>query len=55
MAEVWEWVVQGNYGESHGWEAVNTESTKEDGERSLLEYDEAEPQYPHRLIKRRSN
>ncbi|MEU6362182.1 hypothetical protein [Streptomyces albidoflavus] len=42
-----EYVVQGNYGS--GWEDVNTETTKEDGYRSLEEYRENEPQYSHRL------
>ncbi len=45
-----EWVVQGNYGQ--GWEDVNTETTREDGERSLKEYRESEPQYLHRLRER---
>ena len=45
-----EWVVQGNYGQ--GWEDVNTETTREDGERSLKEYRESEPQYSHRLRER---
>jgi hypothetical protein len=45
-----EWVIQGNYGE--GWEDVNTETTREDAERSLKEYRENEPQYSHRMRER---
>ncbi|MEV7675032.1 hypothetical protein [Streptomyces sp. NPDC088752] len=42
-----EYVIQGNYG--HGWEDVNTETTEEDGNRSLREYRKGEPQFSHRL------
>lgn len=44
-------IVQGNYG--GGWEDVNAEETRRDGLRSIREYRENEPQYPHRLIQRR--
>ena len=46
-----EYVVQGNYGS--GWEDVNANETLHDGKRSVKEYRENEPQYSHRLIKRR--
>lgn len=47
----YEFVIQGNYGQ--GWEDVNTETTYLDGIRSLKEYRENEPQYPHRRIVRK--
>lgn len=45
------WVVQGSYG--CGWEDVNTEENWKEARRSIREYRENEPQYPHRVIRRR--
>lgn len=44
-------VVQGNYGSR--WEDVTEEEDYANLKRSLKEYDENEPQYPHRIIVRR--
>ena len=46
-----EWHVQGDYG--MGWETVSIATTAAEGRRDLKDYRENEPQYPHRLIKRR--
>lgn len=46
------YIIQGHYGD-YGWEDVNTEETLKDARRSLREYNENEPQYPHRRIRRR--
>jgi hypothetical protein len=43
--------IQGNYGQ--GWEAVCAESTRKEARARLKEYNENEPQYPHRIVKRR--
>ena len=48
---VYLWVVQGHYGQ--GWEDENAEEDSKNGRRSLREYRENMPQYPHRLIQRR--
>lgn len=45
------YVIQGNYGGR--WEDVSTEETKEDARRCLEDYRVNEPQYLHRLIRRR--
>lgn len=45
------WEVEQHYGQ--GWEVVNTETTRQDGRRSLKEYLENMGQYPTRLVKRR--
>lgn len=48
-----EYHVQGNYGGVAGWETVSIEETYAEGKQMLKDYNENEPQYPHRLIKRR--
>jgi hypothetical protein len=48
-----EYIVQGNYNCGYGWEDVTAESTRKEAKERLKEYRENEPQYPHRLIKRR--
>ena len=44
-------VIQGNYGQ--GWEDVTEEDKYFEGVQRLKEYNENEPQYPHRKIVRR--
>lgn len=44
------WVVSGNYGE--GWERLCVEDSKKEAEERLKEYDENEPEYPHRIMPR---
>jgi hypothetical protein len=46
-----EYIVQGNYGQ--GWEDLTSETTRKESKERLKEYRENEPQYSHRLIKRR--
>lgn len=46
-----EWNVQGSYG--CGWEDVTAEDSYREARARLREYRENQPQYPHRLIKRR--
>ncbi len=47
------WVVQGNYGYGHGWEDLTAEETYREARQRLREYNENEPQSPHRLKLRR--
>ena len=44
-------VIQGNYGQ--GWEDVTEEEIFLEARQRLKEYNENEPQYPHRRIRRR--
>ena len=46
-----EWHTQGNYG--CGWETVTIDDNKQDAMQMLRDYNENEPEYPHRLIKKR--
>lgn len=46
------YIIQGNYGESYGWEDLTEEDDKKEAYAQLREYEENEP-YPHRIIKRR--
>ena len=46
-----EYEIQGNYGQ--GWEMVCAGETHKDARARLKEYRENEPQYPHRIIKKR--
>ena len=46
-----EWHTQGNYG--CGWETVTIDDNYADAKQMLKDYNENEPQYPHRLIKKR--
>lgn len=45
-----DYVIQGNYG--YGWEDVTIESTREDADQMLGDYDHNEPQFPHRVVVR---
>ena len=46
-----EWHTQGNYG--CGWETVTIDETYAEARQMLRDYNENEPQYPHRIIKKR--
>jgi hypothetical protein len=46
-----EYEIQGNYGQ--GWEMVTTEDDPLEARQRLKEYNENEPQYPHRIAKKR--
>ena len=46
-----QWHTQGNYG--CGWETVTIDDNKQDAMQMLRDYNENEPQYPHRVIKKR--
>lgn len=48
-----EYVIIGNYGYGDGWEDLTSEDNRTDAKQRLKEYRENEPQYDHRLIKRR--
>jgi hypothetical protein len=48
-----EYIVQGNYNYDNEWEDLTAESTRKEAKKRLKEYRENEPQYSHRLIKRR--
>ncbi len=45
------WEIQGNYG--CGWEYICEEESRADAKAQLRCYDKNEPQYPHRIKKRR--
>lgn len=45
--------VQGYYGNQYGWECVTAEDTYKAAKVQLKCYDDNEPQYPHRIVKRR--
>jgi len=47
------WIVQGKYPGVHGWEDLSSEETRKDARARLKEYLENEPEYQHRLIRRR--
>jgi len=46
-----EWHTQGDYG--YGWETVTVDVTYAEARQMLKDYRENEPQYPHRIIKKR--
>lgn len=46
-----EYHTQGNYG--CGWETVTIDETYAEARKMLRDYNENEPQYPHRVIKKR--
>lgn len=46
-----EYIIQGNYGA--GYEDVTAEDTRQEARERLKEYRQNEPQYAHRMIKRR--
>lgn len=43
--------IMGNYGQ--GWEEVTAETTRQAAREQLKCYDENEPQYPHKILKKR--
>lgn len=45
-----EYEIRGNYGYGEGFECVNTETTKEDAQRSLKEYRDNEPGVPFKIV-----
>jgi len=46
-----EYEIQGNYGQ--GWECVTTEETRQEAKSQLKCYNANEPQYAHRIVKKR--
>jgi len=46
-----EWHTQGEYG--CGWETVTIDDNKADAMQMLRDYELNEPEYPHRVIKKR--
>jgi hypothetical protein len=46
-----EFEVQGKYG--FGWECVTSEETKAEALKRLKEYNENEPIYPHRVVRKK--
>ena len=46
-----EYHTQGNYG--CGWETVTIDDNYRDAKQMYMDYEENEPQYPHRVIKKR--
>jgi hypothetical protein len=46
-----EYEVQGYY--AHGWECVTAEDDRKEARARLREYNENEPQYAHRIVKKR--
>ena len=47
------WVIQSNYGYGHGWEDTTEEETRAEAVAQVKCYRENQPEYPHRIIKRR--
>jgi hypothetical protein len=50
--ETW-WEVQGNYGYGDGWEMLTTHDTRREALESLKEYEDNEPQFVHRVSRKR--
>lgn len=48
-----EWIIQGNYGYGDGWEDLSAYDSPYAAEEDLRLYRENEPEYAHRLIRRR--
>lgn len=46
------YVVQGRYTRRHGWEDLVVEDNRNDARLRLKEYNDNEPQYPHRIVRR---
>jgi hypothetical protein len=46
-------IIQGLYGAGYGWEDVTAEESSKEARARLREYRENEPEYPHRMIRRR--
>jgi hypothetical protein len=51
MEHTHEYIVQGAYG--YGWEDVTAEDERKEALARLREYRENEPQYPHRIVRRK--
>lgn len=50
---VYLFVVQGNYGYGDGWEDLCASEVRKEAREDLKAYRVNEPQYPHRMIRRR--
>ncbi len=48
-----EWTIQGNYGYGDGWEDLSAYDDRREARADLRAYRENEPEYAHRLVKRR--
>lgn len=48
-----EYQIQGYYDREYGWEEVCAEYTYRDAKTQLKCYNENEPEYPHRIVKKR--
>lgn len=48
-----EYHIEGQYGDSYGWEMVTIEETYPEAKNMLKCYNENEPNIPHRIVKRR--
>ena len=46
------YVVQGYYVEGYGWEDVCAEESRTEAKDRLIEYDENEPEYRHRIVRK---
>lgn len=44
------WVVEGQYN-SGEWEELTASDNRSEAKQSLREYEENEPEYPHRLVR----
>ena len=47
------WVVQGYYYSGYGWEDVCQSEHRKEAREDLKDYRKNEPEYPHRMIRRR--
>jgi hypothetical protein len=47
------WVVQQYTGRQYGWEDVMAEEQRSEGKARLREYRENQPEYAHRMVKKR--
>ena len=45
------YLIIGNYG--YGWEEITEEETRKEAVKQLRCYNENEPQYPHKIMKKR--
>lgn len=48
-----EYEVQQNFGYGHGWEAVCTEASRKEAQERRKEYQQNQPEYPVRIVKKR--
>lgn len=44
-----EWIVEGRYTDTYGWEHLTTHDSKDDALEEARAYDENEPDVPHRV------